>query len=68
MYKASRGIFPRFMQNLVEEFDIKYHTRYRYDLELDEDGNVKSLRKAQSSFTKIQHKFIWNRIISMART
>ena len=45
MYKISRGISPRFMQDLVEEFDTNYHTRSRYDVELDEDGNVKSLNK-----------------------
>ena len=45
MYKISHGISPRFMQDLVEEFDTKYHTRSRYDVELDEDGNVKSLNK-----------------------
>ena len=33
------------MQDLVEEFDTKYHTRSRYDVELDEDGSVKSLNK-----------------------
>ena len=48
MYKISRGISPRFMQDLVEEFDTKYHTRSRYDVELDEDSNVKSLNKRQN--------------------
>ena len=33
------------MNVLVEEFDTKYHTRSRYGVELDEDGNVKSLNK-----------------------
>ena len=45
MYKISCGISPRFMQDLVEESDTKYHTRSRYDVELDEDGSVKSLNK-----------------------
>ena len=45
MYKISCGISLSFMQDLVEEFDKKYHTRSRYDVELDEDGNVKSLNK-----------------------
>ena len=45
MYKMSRGISPRFMKEWVEEFDTKYHTRSRYGVELDEDGDVKSLNK-----------------------
>ena len=42
MYKISRGTSPRFMQDLVEDFDTKYHTWSRNCVELDEDGNVKS--------------------------
>ena len=45
MYKISHGISPKFMHDLVEEIDTKYHTRSRYGVELDEDGNVKSLNK-----------------------
>ena len=30
MCKISRGRTPRFMQDQVEEFDTKYHTRSRY--------------------------------------
>ena len=33
------------MNDLVEEFDTKYHTRSRYGVELDEGGNVKCLNK-----------------------
>ena len=33
------------MHDLVEEIDTKYHTRPSYGVELDEDGNVKSLNK-----------------------
>ena len=45
MYKISQGISPKFMNDLVEEFDTKYHTRSRYGVELDEGGNVKCLNK-----------------------
>ena len=45
MYKISRGISPKFMHNLVEEYATKYHTRSRYGVELNEDSNVKSLNK-----------------------
>ena len=45
IYKISRGISLRFMQDLVEVFDTKYQTRSRYGVELDKDGNVKSLNK-----------------------
>ena len=45
MYKISRGISPKFMHDLAEKFDTKYHTRTRYGVELDEGGNVKSLNK-----------------------
>ena len=31
------------MKDLVEEFDTKYHTRSRYVIGIDEEGNVKSL-------------------------
>ena len=40
MYKISHGISPKFMHELVEEIDTKYHTRSRYDVELDDDGSV----------------------------
>ena len=33
------------MNDLVEELDTKCNTRSRYGVELDEDGNVKSLNK-----------------------
>ena len=33
------------MNDLVEEFDTKYHTRSHYGVELDEGGNVKCLNK-----------------------
>ena len=42
MYKFARGMPPKLMHDIVEEFDIKYHTRSRYSVELDKDGNVKS--------------------------
>ena len=42
MCKISRGISLKFMQDLVEEFDTKYHTR---SLGLDEDNDVKNLNK-----------------------
>ena len=45
MYKISQGISPKFMNDLVEEFDTKYHTRSGYGVELDEGGNVKCLNK-----------------------
>ena len=45
MYKIAHCISPKFMHNLVEEIDTKYHTRSSYGVELDEDGNVKSLNK-----------------------
>ena len=45
MYKIAHGISPKFMHDLVEEIDTKYHTRSSYGVELDEDGNVKSLNK-----------------------
>ena len=45
MYKISQGISPKFMNDLVKEFDTKYHTRSRYGVELDEGGNVKCLNK-----------------------
>ena len=41
MYKNFLGISPKFMHDLVEEFDTKYRTRSRYGVELDENGNVK---------------------------
>ena len=45
MYKIFHGIFPKFMTDLVEQFDTKYQTRSRCGVELDEDGNVKILNK-----------------------
>ena len=45
MYKISHGISPKFTQGLVEDIDTKYHTRSRYGVELDEDGNTKSSNK-----------------------
>ena len=45
MYKISHGKSPKFMNNLVEEVDTKYHTRSSYGVELDEGGNVKFLNK-----------------------
>ena len=45
MYKFSRGVSPKFMYDLVEEFGTKYHTRSRYGVELEEGSNVKSLNK-----------------------
>ena len=45
MYKIYRGVSPRFMQDLVEEIDTKYNTISSYGVELDEDGNVRSLNK-----------------------
>ena len=45
MYYISRGKPPRFMNDLVEELDTKYHTRSRYGVELNEGGNVKCLNK-----------------------
>ena len=41
----SRGISPKFMHDLIEKFDTKYHTRSRYGVELDGDGNTKSSNK-----------------------
>ena len=38
-------LYPQIHARSIEEFDTKYHTRSRYDVELDEDGNVKSLNK-----------------------
>ena len=70
MYKIYRGISHRFMQDLVEEFDTKYHTRSRYEVELDDEDNVKNFNKRLNyrSQKPNQHKFIWTRIFSMART
>ena len=45
IYKMSYGKSPKFMNDLVEEIDVKYHTRSRYGVELDEIGNVKCLNK-----------------------
>ena len=36
MYKISQGISPKFINDLVKEFDTKYHTRSRYGVELDQ--------------------------------
>ena len=47
MYTISNGKSPKFMNDLVEEIDTKYHTRSRYGVELDESGNVKCLNKKQ---------------------
>ena len=66
IYEISHGISLKFMRDLIEEFDTKYHTRSHYGVELDEDGNVKSLNiklnyRPQKSNTS-------SRIFSMART
>ena len=68
MNKNFHGISPKFMHNLVEEFDSKYHTRSCYVVGLDENGNVKSLNKKLNYRPPKSNKFIWTRIISMART
>ena len=45
MYKISCGKSPKFMDELVEIFDTKYHTSSHHGVKLDEDGNVESLNK-----------------------
>ena len=43
MYKIYQRKSPKIMNDLVEEFDTKYHTRSHYGVELDKGGNGKSL-------------------------
>ena len=45
MYKIYQRKSPKIMNELVEEFDTKYHTRPRYGVELDGGDNVKCLNK-----------------------
>ena len=45
MYTISLGKSPKFMHDLVEASDTKYHTRSRCGVLLDEEGNVKTLNK-----------------------
>ena len=35
------------MKDLVEEIDRNYHTRSSYEVDLDENGNVKKCSKSQ---------------------
>ena len=45
MYKITHEKSPNFMKDLVEEIDRNYHTRSSYEVELDENGNVKKCSK-----------------------
>ena len=45
IYQIYQGIFSKFMNDLVEEYHTKYHTRSSYGEKLDEDGIEKYLNK-----------------------
>ena len=45
MYKIAHEKSPSFMKDLVEEIDRNYHTRSSYEVELDENRNVKKCPK-----------------------
>ena len=47
MYKIAHEKSPTFMKDLVEEIDRNYHTRSSYEVELDENGNVKNALGSQ---------------------
>ena len=45
MYKITHEKFPSFVKDLFEEIDRNYHTRSSYEVEIDENGNVKKCSK-----------------------
>ena len=46
MCKIPHEKFPSFMKDVVEEMDRNYHTRSSYEVELDENRNVKKFPKS----------------------
>ena len=45
IYTNIQGKSPKFMNDLVEGIETKYHTRSPYGVELGEGGNVKYFNK-----------------------
>ena len=61
MYKIAHEKSPSFMKDLVEEIDRNYHTRSSYEVEIDENGNVKKCSK-KSNYCLQNVNIIWTSV------
>ena len=66
IYTNIQGKSPKFMNDLVEGIETKYHTRSRYGVELDEGSNTKCLNKKLNYHQQISNigsfgvdSFLW---------